>query len=374
MTAIILLGLLGATIVPALADAEAPTPSVVTWYGYLRFDMAHDTAVSAPGNYALYVKPHIRDKATSTLNITGRQTRLGAHIERGSMRGRLEVDFYGVSPENKNTVQLRYAVASLPVGAFTLEAGQTSDVISPLAPRTVNYSVAWGAGNVGYRRPQVKLIRQTEHLWLGLALARNITGDLDGDTIIDGEASAVPAVQGRVALSPVQGERQFTVGVSSHYGKCNCPAKDIDYSNWSVNADLMLVPAAGWKVLAEGYQGSNMGAYGGAIYNDDTVNGVHSRGGWLNVQVAPGASTWSLSLGAGLDDVDASDLTKTELSRADVRVRNGVLFVGLFYQLSPEVTMGGELSRWSTRYANVTAGNETEPASLRLQWSVQADF
>ena len=142
------------TLRPALAAAGDPTPTQVTWYGYMRLDMAHDTAVSAPGNYALFVKPHARGEAVSTLNITGRQSRLGARIARGSMTSRLEVDFYGASPENKNTVQLRYAVARLPIGDFTLEAGQTSDIISPLVPRTLNYSVAWGAGNVGYRRPQ----------------------------------------------------------------------------------------------------------------------------------------------------------------------------------------------------------------------------
>jgi|SaaInl4_150m_RNA_FD_contig_31_1520276_length_3142_multi_5_in_0_out_0_3 hypothetical protein len=359
---------------PAHATAQETAPSEIVWYGYLRLDMAHDTAVANPGNYALYVKPHARNDATSTLNITARQTRLGAHITRGTMKGRLEVDFYGASPENKNTVQLRYAVASIPLGSFTLEAGQTSDIISPLVPSTVNYSVAWGAGNVGYRRPQVKLIHTTPRTWVGLSLARNITGDLDGDTILDGDASAVPAVQARCALTPVDGDRKLSVGVSGHYGRCNCPAKDIDYSNWSVNTDVTIIPAAGWKILAEAYRGSNMGAYAGAIYNSDTVNGVHSQGAWANLQTRIGDSPFKLSLGAGIDDVDDEDLTKAELNRPDVRVRNQVAFVTGFYQLSPEVSLGLELSRWATEYANVTPGNDPEPVSLRLQWSMQANF
>ncbi len=363
------------TLRPVLAAAGDPTPTQVTWYGYMRLDMAHDTAVSAPGNYALFVKPHARGEAVSTLNITGRQSRLGARIARGSMTSRLEVDFYGASPENKNTVQLRYAVARLPIGDFTLEAGQTSDIISPLVPRTLNYSVAWGAGNVGYRRPQVKLFRQTPRTWLGLSLARNITGDLDGDTIVDGAAAALPAIQARCAVSLVHVMgRQITLGLSGHYGRCNCPARDIDYSNWSVNADATFVVTPGWKILAEAYRGANMGAYAGAIYNDDTVNGVHSTGGWANLQARIGDSGWSVSTGGGVDDVDDSDLTKAELNRTDVRVRNQVWFAAAFYQLSPEVTLGGELSRWSTLYANTTPGNDPEPTSLRIQWSMQADF
>ena len=42
---------------------------------------------------------------------------------------------------------------------FTILGGQTWDVISPLNPRSLNYSVYWWAGNIGYRRPQVRLTK-----------------------------------------------------------------------------------------------------------------------------------------------------------------------------------------------------------------------
>lgn len=354
--------------------------ATVDWYGYLRFDMAYDSAVSNPGNYALYVKPHAIDDATSTLSITARQTRLGARITRGTLRGRLEIDFYGSSPENKNTVMLRYAAATVPLGSLRLEAGQTSDLFSPLVPLTVNYSVAWGAGNVGYRRPQVKLIRDTGRTYLGLSLARNITGDLDGDSVVDGSASAVPAVQARCAVSPPMEAGSATLGVSGHYGKGDLPAQDIDYNNWSTNIDATLAVGP-WKLLGEAYRGANMGQYAGAIFNSDTVHGVHSTGGWGNLQyrVAP---TLTITLGASLDDVDREDLTEphtledgsVEAAGTDVRVRNQVAWVGGLYKLTPEVVLGLELSRWATEYANLSPGREREPSDLRLQWSLQANF
>mgnify|MGYP002637521617 FL=1 len=117
-----------------------------------------------------------------------------------------------------------------------------------------------------------------------------------------------------------------------------------------------------------------MGSYAGAIYNSDTMNGVHSQGAWANLQTRIGDSPWSLSLGAGMDDVDDKDLTRAELDRPDVRVRNQVAFATAFYKLTPEMTLGVELSRWATRYANVTPGNDPKPDNLRLQWSMQANF
>ncbi|MBT4611434.1 MAG: hypothetical protein HOM68_18735 [Gemmatimonadetes bacterium] len=353
----------------SLVPVSAAQDTELEWYGYLRLDMAHDTAQSSHGNYTVFVQPHPAGEATSTMSVTARQSRLGAHATRGTMTGRLEVDFYGVSPENKNTVMLRYAYMSVPVGAFTLRAGQTMDMISPLNPLTVNYPVIWGAGNIGYRRPQIQLFRRTEAYFAGLALTRNITGDLDGDTIVDGDASGVPAIQGRVALRPEWTLPGLELGVSGHYGKCNCPAKDIDYNNWSVSGDLAW-KSSRVKVLAEVYRGSNLGAYAGTIYNSDRVNGLHSMGGWANLQVALDELT-RVSIGGGRDDVDEADLGAEQQG---VRERNQVAFAAVLRQITPEVTVGFELSHWATRYSNPALGSEAEPTDLRLQWSIQGNF
>lgn len=356
-----------ALLAPAPAALSSAAETSLAWYGYLRLDMAHDSAVTNAGNYALFVQPHSQGDATPTLAVTARQSRLGLRVGRGTMKGRLEVDFYGNSPENKNAVMLRFAYATVPVGAFTLEAGQSADMLSPLWPLTVNYTVGWGAGNVGYRRPQVKLYRDAGRLYLGLSLARNITGDLDGDAIVDGEASGLPVVQGRCAVAPVTGKRTVALGLSGHYGRCACPKHNVDYANWSANADATLAAGA-LKLLGEAYLGQNMGPYAGAIYNSDTVDGVRSAGGWGNLQYRAGPFTFTT--GGGRDDVEAADLAAVR----DARVRNQVAWLGGLWQLTPEVTVGLEFSRWATRYANRTADTQTEPASLRLHGSLQADF
>ena len=56
---------------------------------------------------------------------------------------------------------MRHAYLKLdwPKSRFNIIAGQTSDVISPLYPQTVNYSVGWWTGNIGYRRPQLRFTK-----------------------------------------------------------------------------------------------------------------------------------------------------------------------------------------------------------------------
>jgi hypothetical protein len=357
----VLLRLAGA---PAFAE-----PTELSWYGYFKLDMARDSAPSSHGNYALYVRPRSRGETTPTLNITARETRLGLRAARGQVRGRLEVDFYGVSPENKNALMLRHAYLEMPLGPFSLEAGQSADLISPLVPSTLNYSVAWGAGNVGYRHPQLKLSWQREAYFAGVSLSRNITADLDGDEIADGEASALPAVQGRLGCTLNPASARLTAGVSAHYGRCNCPAQGRTYANWSLNLDLKLAFAARLILLGEVYTGSNMGQYAGAVYNSDQEGGLRSQGGWVNLQY-PLSELLHLSMGAGLDRVEEKDLG----GRAGARAGNSVAFLNGAYEVHPGVRLGLELSRWITEYANPGPDQERRPEVVRLQGTVQGNF
>jgi len=342
--------------------AGAADPAKVEWYGYLKLDLARDSGVASNGNFILYVKPG----STATLNLTARQTRLGANIERGSMKGRIELDFYGESPENKNAPMLRHAYVTVPVGPVQLEAGQGSDLISPLAPSTLNYSVAWGGGNIGYRRPQVKVYRQSARFYWGAALARNLSDDLDGDKLSDGTTSGKPAVQARLALSGNPAGRKATLGASAHYGWSTCPAPvDRKYNNWSLGGDLKLALSAKLALLAEAYTGSNLGQYAGAIYNTDRVDGLRSSGGWANAQYQLAASL-SLSAGGGLDQVRHADLAGVNQARAT----NGFVFVNAQYELVPGYKLGLELARWQTEYLNPS----TTQRDTRLQWSMQGSF
>ncbi|MHC4751100.1 MAG: DcaP family trimeric outer membrane transporter, partial [Planctomycetota bacterium] len=152
------------TVMQQTGAAETQTPKPV-WsnldiqlYGYLKLDAAYDTSRTDNGNYAKWVEPENNNKNDDQFNMTANQSRFGMKItgpenDLMSTSGRVEADFYGGGEENKPKLMLRHAYMKLdwPVDRFNIIAGQTSDVISPLFPSTVNYSVGWWTGNIGYR-------------------------------------------------------------------------------------------------------------------------------------------------------------------------------------------------------------------------------
>jgi hypothetical protein len=61
--------------------------------------------------------------------------------------------------ENRPTVLLRHAYWEVKNERFRFLLGQYWDVISPLQPSMLLYSVGWNAGNIGYRRTQIPFER-----------------------------------------------------------------------------------------------------------------------------------------------------------------------------------------------------------------------
>ena len=367
-----------------LAGSASAVETKVNWYGYFKLDMAYDSAFSSHGNFTMWVKPHGEDNAIATLNTTARQTRIGLNLEREEMKGKLEFDFYGGGAENKNLLQLRKVYVDLPLGSVSLRAGQDSDLMSPLVPSTINYTVCWGIGNIGYRRPQLRIYQQQKSLYWGIALARNISPDLNGDTIADGDAGT-PVLQGRLAYTLKPGDMKLTLGGSGHYGIMDSPgaAKD-SYDSWSINGEARLVVNPRVEILGEFYSGSNMATYFGSILNGDSVGGLNSQGGWANLQYKV-TEELSISLGGSVDSVDEEDLgtLSEELSSMDearltelrgVRSSNRVVFGNVQYVIGSGVKAGVEISRWITKYPNAAADVENKPTALRLQFAVTGSF
>jgi len=361
---VITLSLTGACWAADNADKTEIVP-----YGYVKVDLAYDNALSSHGNFIMFAKPHPQGQTTHTLNFTARQTRLRLNLIRGRTKGRLEVDFYGGGQENKNHLMLRKAYVDIPLGPINMHAGQTSDIISPLVPSTLNYTVGWGAGNIGYRRPQIQISSDIERFDWAVGIARSIGNDLNGDTVIDGDAAAIPTAQGRLGVQLPN----TAFGISAHYGLMDAPgAADDTYCTWSLNADLKVSLGPSLSVLAESYMGVNTGVYFGAILNGDCAHDLKSRGGWLNIQYNP-ALPWALSFGGGIDDLDNEHRTYINTA-SDARTRNAFVFGNLTYTLQSNVKTGVEISGWQTHYLNPSPANSVKAQNIRLQWSIQTTF
>lgn len=363
-------------------------------YGYLKFDAAYDTARTDTGNFSRWVLPESFNDNDDQFNATANQSRFGLRfngpaIGSAETSGRVEVDFYGGGPENRSHLMMRHAFARIdwPENDFTLIAGQTADVISPLVPSTVNYPVGWWAGNIGYRRPQLQMrkgfdLTDTTQLEFQSALSRTI-GDSNlfgpGDT---GEDAGFPTIQGRVGYSfPLLTEKQTVFGISGHWGEEEYDiantGSNLDFETWSLNADLTLPLLEKLMLKGEYYYGENLDAYLGGIAqgithidldgnpangNEFPQNVITSHGGWAAMSIGP-FGDFMYNLGATIDSPFNDDLNPGS------RSQNMSIFGNTFYSVNEALMLGFELSYWETDYLSSDDGD-----SIRVQASVMYSF
>lgn len=354
-------------------------------YGYIKLDAVYDDSRTNYGNFILYVQPETTRNNDNEFNITARQTRIGLDIlapesSNWEARGRIEIDFYGdgsVQHENKAEPLLRHAFLEMKKGGFSLLAGQTFDLISPLVPDVLNYTVGWAGGNIGYRRPQLRVtniypLAEFSKLSMALAIART-HGTMNEDLGIggenDGEDVGFPTVQGRLALTTKLLTKKDTVfGISGHYGK-----EEIDWSgtkqgrikSWSVNGDFDLPVSDRVSVKGEVFIGSNLDDYFGGIgqgVNATTQTAIKTMGGWMQVGYQH-SKKWKYNVGFGIDDPSNDDLNSGN------REENSFYYGNVMFNLIAPVTLGLEYSYWETGYLNQCSGTDNRiHASVIYNW------
>lgn len=332
----------------------------VELYGYLKLDMAYDTARLSVGDFARWVESEATNEDDDQFNITVNQSRFGlkfAGPDSPTLKttGLVEIDFYGGGAENKPNPMLRHGYLQLtwPEKGLSLLAGQTSDVISPLTPATINYAVAWWAGNIGYRRPQLRLTGEwgdPTKIIFQVALSRTI-GDATtfspGDT---GEDAGYPTVQSRLALSFPISDKKATIGVSGHWGMeeydYNNKGDNEDFRSWSLNAEAN-IPIMPWLAFqGEFFYGENLDDYFGGIgqgVNLTTLEEIQAMGGWATLNFGP-FGAWRFVLGGNVDDPDDDDLSNGG------RSLNVTWWGNVTYDINKAVQVGLELAYWLTEY------------------------
>jgi len=359
----------------------------VELYGRLKLDAAYDSSRIETGNYAKWVQSEASNDDDSQFNMTANETRLGMRIYGpggGEMKtsGRVEIDFYEGGAENKPRPMMRHAYMNLdwPAERFSILAGQTSDVISPLFPDMLNYSACWWVGNIGYRRPQLRFTKsyvmdKDVDLKFEGALARTI-GQSGSFTPGDaGEDAGFPSLQARASVTfPSWGYKPTTIGVSGHWAKeeydTAVNGSNDKFHSWSLNLDV-LQPVNKWLTLkGELFTGENLAAYlggigqglrnigtsGSPVYDKE----ISSRGGWIEASFGPWGK-WSYNVGVSVDDVDDDDLGGVTDNNREC---NRAVFANVIYAIDKNADIGFELSQWETKYSG-----EDDADSLRGQMS-----
>ncbi len=353
-------------------------------YGYIKIDAAFDTQRTDNGNFIRWVES--RDDALGTgrtdseFNLTANQSRVGINLTAPTYQGietagKLEVDLYGGDDEDEPNLRVRHAYLEIriPEANVTILAGQTWDLHSPLLPTTVNLAPNWWAGNIGFRRAQLRLTRTIERAsgarWiLQGALARNIGSTFplvndDTGTIADsGEDRGLPTIQWRAALSVPLYQRRATFGVSGHWGEeefdiSNTGAQE-DFESWSVNLDFQ-VPFSD-RVLLRGelWTGANLASYLGGIGQGVSIPAldggvgeeIGATGGWVQLSLKA-SEKLRVNYGFSLDDPHNRDLP------AGARQRNRSIYGNVLYNLTPNLVIAAEVGHWKTDYKGIRNGD-----------------
>lgn len=356
-------------------------------YGIGWLNMAYETSRTTTGAFSLFVQSADIQGDPSFI-VNARATRLGFEITGPKIlgadtAGRIEFDFHGqAETENRTGILLRHAYGEFKTENFRLLAGQTWDIISPLNPNTVNYAVGLAAGNIGYRRAQVRYEQyintgDASRLTLQASIDRSIVSDFAGAPDFQGEDAGWPTLMGRAAWgtrSTPSDDVFAELGVSGHIGqegvdfRTSPPQDDARFLTWSMNADVRFQLRENWGVQGEFFVGKVLGTFLGGInqgIDPVTRRGIRSIGGWGELWCY-----WTPQLhghvGYGIDDPYNADLG---FSPAGRRSLNEFLFTNLWLDVTSMFRVGLEFSLWKTKYVELADGQ-----ALRVEMAVLYAF
>ena len=365
-----------------------------TPYGFLWVNAAVNSGACASDSFCLYnFSPDSND--TSTSAVDARTSRVGMIVDGPGfcgdaikMKGQVEIDFQGQinMTRNKGQIQLRRAFVELvnPQNETKLQFGQDWDTISPLAPQMLNYLPAGFAGNIGYRRAQIRFEKARtwtsdfKTLWT-IGLADSFPCDLLSTSGVTANSGSWPIIEGRFAVSLgncSRGGRPITLGVSSHVGENSYIFSPVANSflvtsekkyikTWSLNFDADLPINKRIRLQGEYFTGENLSSFCGGVNQGVDLyrrEGIRAQGGWLSLHTLL-SDKLTNNTGYAIDKPFDDDLVGNSLAGASgstsSRTQNSVVFTNFLYQWNKALMTGVEFGYWKTNYrrANVSTPN-----------------
>jgi hypothetical protein len=346
-------------------------------YGFLRLDLDIDSQRPNNPQLPLFITsadPRIGKAGAGNFSAHPRLTRFGvdytgpkiAVLGDAKLSGKLETDFENGGSESRQIIRIRHAYLKLDWGDFSVLAGQTWDIFSPLFPTVNNDTLMWNAGNVGDRRPQFRIAYEPESgrgrwsLIAGVGLTGAIDGqDLDNNGFRDGEESGRPDVQARIGYShPLWVKDQSaSIGISGVYQWLNTSrpvtsANLTSFRSQLINIDYTIPIFSRASLRGEGWWGHNMGDLrGGAGQSINSTSGrqIRGRGGWTELSLKL-SRYWSLHPGFTTDDPVDEDVP------VGGRTRNRSFYFANRFTPGGNFTIGADYLRWKTNYKGFSRG------------------
>ncbi len=364
-------------------------PMKLTPYGRIWASALVSDSRTSPQDAVMYALPSDAYGQTSTA-FQARSSRLGLKMEGpdvpfwmfGEMKssGKVEIDFRNDTgnAENKGSVLLREVYWQLENDNYKILFGQTKDVISPLDTGMLNYYNVWGAGNIGYRNPQLQF---TRYYYLNCRTRMEVTSAIaqlcGSDFSANDSPGSYPTFQGRVGWTVARDCNRYPIqfGISGHVGeqRYDWGAESERISTWSANLDLSIPFTERCGIRGEIFHGQGLaGVLGGVGQSIDYQNGqgtrnsIHSSGGW-------GEFWWDWTdklhyrLGYGIDNPHDDDMETCNIRE------NSVIYTNIVYDFTKFLRTGVEYSYWSTDYRDDMPGGNKGRAHV-IEWMWQLEF
>jgi hypothetical protein len=345
--------------------AIAQEPAKVSVYGFAQLNANwEDGATSATASNWSLLAPSNSDDGGSRTLLNVNHTRFGVNFSgpknegEPELTGKFEMDFNANSGRNSNgligstgsSLRIRHSYGQVKYSdlGLTLLFGQAGDVISPRDPAILSEGTANSSGNIGTRRPQIRITKA-----LGVAEIAFAALDDRGAT-----SPEVPSLQGRVGAK-VSG---YEFGVSGHFAKeKNTQSDATGYTkaakSWSINADALLPVIDILSITGEFFYGQNLRNYSSGSLGltqsatQSGTGGVQSVGGWGNLGFKL-PSSLALNLGSGIESITNDDKLKDKNPSTNIAV-----YSNLRYYFIKEAFVGLEYWHISTSYRGADDGS-----------------
>lgn len=370
---------------PVTAQSKAP----VTIYGTLLLNAFINTAATNIQDVPLFADKQGSDPSGGDKNfgMTARQSRFGLLFEgptigSATIRGQVEADFFGGKAAlpngiNMDLLRLRLAYGRLDWEHFSIEAGQDWSVFAPLNPTTLAEFAVPGlstSGNLWIRTPQLRAeyrhpVGDSSRLVWQASAADPDMGDYSTTAFQTvrtpgiGERGRMPAVEARLSWIRRYDDRDFSLGLSSHYGHGKnfgiIGSRNVQpgVDSWGVALDYSLPVSRLVTLTGEVFEGRALGIFSGAsgeaIQPPVTTgeHGVETRGGWAQAQINL-SRKWQANLAYGIEAPNASQLPVGNRSRNQTYMGN------VMYKISPALTWAWEYRRFLADFRNQLAAGE----------------
>jgi len=370
---------------PAQARSKAP----LTFYGTLLLNSFFNTAGANNQDIPLFATKQGSDPSGGDKNfgMTARQTRLGLsytglEAANAQVSGVVEIDFFGgkaalANGINMDLPRLRLAYGRMDWQNFSLEAGQDWTIFAPLNPTTfAEYAIPGlsTSGNLWIRTPQLRAeyresVGTGSHLIYQLAASDPNVGDYQTATFMTvrvpgiGERGRMPAIDSRVALATKHNDRDYSIGLSGHYGHgknfgtIGSTNVQTSVDSWGVALDYSLPVTSFLTFTGEVFEGRALGIFSGTFGEDVGAvgtpgqHGVEDRGGWAQAQFNL-TKKWQANLAYGLEAPNSHQLPVGN------RNHNQTYMGNIMYKISPALTWALEYRRFLTDFRNQLLANE----------------